>query len=213
MDDFTQYCLTGCHVDLKPLAIKELDDISVVAPKWVYDREFCYKMGGKYKDLSDWTMFVDDTKDVLTREDITSVREWLAWIGNGKEDFAKALWFTGDRRRSEHKRYLVPKVDDVMVSETVAKTGVDTKMTQYFPHALVPIYKPKEVVVEVDDTPTKKKKKKKEQKMQVVDEDEFTRDVKAFNKWIRTKPIDKHLLLTMTEDEVEEHKDVCRLKL
>lgn len=216
MDDFTHYCLTGTHLDLKPWKAVVCDNVAM-RHRWVHDRSFCCEKGRLYRGLAEWDRFVKDMKGMLTSDDMVTVKEWLVWQGHGNEDFMQALWFAGDRKRSDSIRRIDDRVDEVVVKVDgiELKSAIDTKMTQYFTHALVPIYKAVQDSEVVDAKLDKKKKKTKKRftDIKAVNESEFSRDVKAFNEWIKTKPIDKHLLLTMTVDEVERYKDSRRIKL
>lgn len=228
MDSFTRYCLTGYHTDLRPVPIKDVGDITDNEPKWIHDRGHCYKISRKYTELADWPTF---HRHLMTETEISTMREWLAWTleREGVINFDKALWITGDTKRSVYPRKHVVVGDIVDSKEGDSKKGddennattektklTDARMTQYFTPTLTPVYKRCKVAkVTIDDVIVKdgKMKKTKIRHQTCTSATDIERDAQEFSDWIKTKPIDKHLLTTMTHEEVDKHKNYCRIRL
>lgn len=109
---FALYALTGRHWQLKPFkASTAPGEARDHEPKWVYDRQYCTDLCSKYTTLNDWSAFSSDIN--LPVAEKVKARDWLDWIilQDGTVDFGKALWFTGDYRRSKYKRHIPPSTE------------------------------------------------------------------------------------------------------
>lgn len=112
MSQFAMYCLTGRHWQLKPFTASTTPgELHHNEPKWVYDRQYCIDICYKYTTIHDWPAFSSDLN--LTITDKVKAKDWLDWIllQEGVLDFGKALWFTGDYRRSKYKRHIPPRTE------------------------------------------------------------------------------------------------------
>lgn len=154
MSQFATYCLTGRHWQLKPFkASTTPGEACDTETKWVYDRQYCTDICSKYTTINDWQAFSSDLN--LTITDNVKAKDWLDWIllQEGTVDFGKALWFTGDYRRSKYKRHIPPtteilngsddqkKVDATAFRDWTKTKPIDAVLRQTMTHEEVESFK------------------------------------------------------------------------